>query len=102
MSGNRGARICWGTSWAEWEEFEWLWWQFSSVTHKNFRIKRKGSQDLVPYRLNAPEVLKMHLVVSCCLRRFFESGAKKVRGMLWAAGGAGAAGLFPFLAKCFP
>lgn len=36
------------------------------MTRKNFKIKWKGSQDLVtlvPYRPDAPEVLKMHLLV---------------------------------------
>ena len=75
------------------------------MTRKNFRIKWKGSQDLVtlvPYRLDAPEVLKMHLLVSCCLCGFFESEAKKVQATLGAAGGAGDGGLFLSLAKCFP
>lgn len=60
----------------------------------NFRIKLKRSQGFVPYRLNAPEVLKMHLLVSCCLCSFFESEAKKSANN---TGGTGAEGLFPSL-----
>lgn len=75
------------------------------MTHKNFRIKWKGSHDLVTlvlYRLDAPEVLKMHLLVSCCLYGFFESEAKKVKAMLGGSWGCRSWKSFHPVVSIFP